>query len=126
MNRTQDSAYELTSDLMIKRMMQGAHERDMVVMQHNFIASYPNGKREMIVSRLLDYGIPNGDTSIAKTVAYPAAIAVDMLAKGKLNVTGVHRPVIPEIYNTLLDQLATLGIQMQEEFGLDVKHMIDR
>ncbi|MDY0016087.1 MAG: saccharopine dehydrogenase C-terminal domain-containing protein [Bacteroidales bacterium] len=126
MNRICDSAYELTSDLMIERMMLAASERDMIVMQHNFVASYPSGKREMIVSRLLDYGIPNGDTSIARSVALPAAIAVDMLAQGKLTVTGVHRPLIPEIYNTILNQLATLGIHMQEQFGLDEKLMIDR
>ncbi|MBP7103315.1 MAG: saccharopine dehydrogenase NADP-binding domain-containing protein [Bacteroidales bacterium] len=126
MHRTKDSAYELTSDLMIERMMLDPAEKDMIVMQHNFVASYSDGKREMIVSRLLDYGIPNGDTSIARSVALPAAIAVDMLAQGKLTVTGVHRPLIPEIYNTILDQLATLGIQMHEQFGLDEKFMIDR
>ena len=126
MNRTFDSAYELTSDLMIERMMLAESERDMIVMQHNFVASYPSGKREMIVSRLLDYGIPNGDTSIARSVALPAAIAVDMLAQEKLTVTGVHRPLIPEIYNTILDQLSTLEIKMQEQYGLDEKFMIDK
>ncbi len=126
MNRTLDSAYEITSDAMIDRMMQQSHERDMSVMQHNFIARYPDGTSEMIVSRLLDFGIPNEDTSIARTVALPAAIAVDMIAQHKLTITGVHRPVIPEIYNTILDRLATLGIQMDEKFGLDVKDMIDR
>lgn len=126
MNRAIDSAYEITSDAMIERMMQQAHERDMSVMQHNFIASYPDGNREMIVSRLLDFGIPGGDTSIAKTVALPAAIAVDMLAQHKITVSGVHRPVIPEIYNTILDRLSTLGIRMEEQYGLDVNRMINR
>ena len=81
---------------------------------------------EMIVSRLLDFGIPGGDTSIAKTVALPAAIAVDMLAQHKITVSGVHRPVIPEIYNTILDRLSTLGIRMEEQYGLDVNRMINR
>ena len=126
MNRTLDSAYEITSDAMIDRMMQQPHERDMSVMQHNFIARYPDGTSEMIVSRLLDFGIPNQDTSIARTVALPAAIAVDMIAQNKLNIKGVYRPVIPEIYNTILNRLATLGIEMEEKFGLDVKDMIDR
>ncbi len=126
MNRTIDSAYEITSDAMIERMMQAPHERDMTVMQHNFIATYPNGKSEMIVSRLLDYGIPNGDTSIARTVSLPLAIAVDMLANNQLQLKGVYRPILPEIYNTILDNLLTLGIQMEEIFGLDTKDMIDR
>jgi saccharopine dehydrogenase-like NADP-dependent oxidoreductase len=125
MNRTQDSAYEVTSDQMINLMMMQAHERDMCAMQHHFIAKYQDGSREMIISRLLDFGIPNGDTSIARTVALPAAIAVEMLAEGN-PIVGVHRPVIEEIYNPILDKLAKLGIKMQEIHGLDVKEMIDR
>jgi hypothetical protein len=49
-----------------------------------------------------------------------------MLAQGKIKVTGVHRPVIPEIYNTILDQLDTLGIRMHEQYGLSINKMIDR
>lgn len=126
MNRTMDSAYEITSDAMINKMMKQVHERDMSAMQHYFVARYPDGTTEMITSRLLDFGIPNGDTSIARTVALPAALAVEMLAQGELNLTGVYRPVVPEIYNTILNRLKMLGIEMEEQFGLDVKNMIDR
>ena len=125
MNRTSDSAYELTSDLMIDLMMMQPNERDMCAMQHNFIAKYKDGSKEMIISRLLDFGVPNSDTSIARTVALPAAIAVEMLAEGS-NIVGVNRPVLPEIYNPVLNKLADLGIKMQEIHGLDVKQMIDR
>jgi saccharopine dehydrogenase-like NADP-dependent oxidoreductase len=125
MNRTYDSAYEITSDLMINTMMMQSHERDMSVMQHNFIAKYKDGRREMIVSRLLDFGIAHGDTSIARTVALPAALAVELLAEGS-DIIGVHRPVIPEIYHPVLNKLADLGISMQETYGLDVKDMIDK
>lgn len=124
MNRAEDSAYEVTSDLMIDSMMMQAHERDMCAMQHNFIAKYKDGNKEMIISRLLDFGIPNGDTSISRTVALPAAIAVEMLAEG-CPVVGVHRPVISEIYNPALKKLSNLGIKMQEIYNLDVKSMID-
>jgi saccharopine dehydrogenase-like NADP-dependent oxidoreductase len=124
MGRALSSAYEVTSDLMIKYMMMRADERDISVMQHNFIAKYKDEGREMIVSRLLDFGIPNGDTSIARTVALPAALAVELLAKGS-DIVGVHRPVIPQIYNPILDGLALLGIKMQETYGLDVSGMVD-
>jgi saccharopine dehydrogenase-like NADP-dependent oxidoreductase len=124
MNRTNDSAYEITSDLMIDSMMMNSNERDMCVMQHNFIAKYKDGSREMIVSRLLDFGFLGGDTSIARTVALPAALAVELLAEGS-NLAGVYRPVIPEIYNPILEKLAVLGIKMQETYGLNVRNMID-
>jgi saccharopine dehydrogenase-like NADP-dependent oxidoreductase len=122
--RTLSSAYEVTSDQMIKYMMMQSNERDISVMQHNFIAKYKDGRREMIVSRLLDFGIPNGDTSIARTVALPAALAVELLAEG-CDIVGVHRPVIPQIYNPVLDGLALLGIKMQETYELDVSDMVD-
>ncbi|MDR1458609.1 MAG: saccharopine dehydrogenase NADP-binding domain-containing protein [Bacteroidales bacterium] len=124
MNRTLDSAYEITSDLMINSMMMNPNERDMCVMQHNFIAKYKDGSREMIVSRLLDFGFVGGDTSIARTVALPAALAVELLAEGS-DIVGVYRPVIPEIYNPILDKLAALGIKMQENYQMDVSNMID-
>lgn len=124
MNRGLDSTFEVTSDLMISKMSLGETERDMVVMQHTFLAAYSDGRKEVIRSRMLDFGTLATDTSIARTVALPAAIAVEMILTGKITISGVHIPVIPEIYNPVLDQLETLGIQMQEEFGLPLSEMI--
>jgi saccharopine dehydrogenase-like NADP-dependent oxidoreductase len=117
-NRTEDSPFEIVSDLMISKMMIKKDEEDMVVMQHTFLAGYPDGTKEVIKSRMLDFGTPETDTSIARTVALPAACAVDMILEGKINITGVYIPVLPEIYNPILDQLETLGIKMVEEYGL--------
>jgi len=36
---------------MINKMIIGKEERDMVVMQHIFLASYPDGKKEVIKTR---------------------------------------------------------------------------
>lgn len=121
-NREKDSPFEVISDLMIDKMMIKKDERDMVAMQHLFIASYGNGSKEMIKSNLLDFGTLETDTSIARTVALPAACSVDMILKGKIKVKGVHIPVIPEIYNPILDQLETLGIKMEEHYGLSVEN----
>ncbi|HOI87796.1 MAG TPA: saccharopine dehydrogenase C-terminal domain-containing protein [Lentimicrobium sp.] len=118
MGRGEDSPFEVTSDLMISKMELGHNERDMVVMQHTFLASYPGGSKEVIRSRMLDFGTPATDTSIARTVALPAAIGVEMILKGEINVKGVFRPVIPEIYNPVLDALEKLDIRMEEEYGL--------
>ncbi len=124
MNRKFDSPFEVTSDLMIEKMQLGQHERDMVVMQHSFLASYPGGKEEVIRSRMLDYGTLATDTAIARTVALPAAIAVKMILENKINIKGVFRPVLPEIYNPILDGLETMNIKMVEEFGLPVEEKI--
>jgi len=103
---------------MISKMALGDNERDMVVLQHIFLASYPNGKREVIKSSMLDFGSPSTSTSIARTVALPAAIAIKMILEKKIKLSGVYRPVVPEIYNPVLDELKTLGIEMKEEYGL--------
>jgi saccharopine dehydrogenase-like NADP-dependent oxidoreductase len=118
------SPYEITSDLMIKMMWLGDNERDMVIMQHLFLASYPDGHREVISSRMLDFGSPATDTSIARTVALPAAMAVKMILTGRIKLTGVYRPVLPELYNPILDELALNGIKMEEEYGQAVDKMI--
>jgi saccharopine dehydrogenase-like NADP-dependent oxidoreductase len=122
--REEDSPFEVVSDIMIDKMMIKDNERDMVVMQHTFVASYPNGQKEVIRSRMLDFGTPKTDTSIARTVALPAACAVEMILENKIQAKGVHIPVIPEIYNPILDTLEKLGIKMIEEFGLPLSENI--
>lgn len=124
MNRGIDSPFEITSDRMISKMELGPDERDMVAMQHTFLAEYPEGKQEIIRSRMLDFGSPATDTSIARTVALPAAIAVEMILNGEIGVKGVFRPVIPEIYNPVLDELEKLDIRMEEEYGLPLSENI--
>jgi saccharopine dehydrogenase-like NADP-dependent oxidoreductase len=116
--------FEITSDRMIKKMLLSVNERDMVVLQHIVLASYPDGKREVIKSSMLDFGSPSTNTSISRTVALPASIAVKMILENRFDVKGVSRPVIPQIYNPVLDELKTLGIEMKEEFGLAESEMI--
>jgi saccharopine dehydrogenase-like NADP-dependent oxidoreductase len=100
--------------LTLKKMSLKPEEQDMVVMHHEFVAEYPS-KKEYITSTLVDYGIPNGDSSVSRTVALPAAIAVKMILEGKINITGVHIPVIPEIYNLILDELEEMNIIFKEK-----------
>jgi len=125
MNRTIDSPFEITSDLMIDKMKLGNNERDMVAMQHTFIASYPDGKKEVIKSSMLDYGSLSTDTAISRTVALPASIGVEMILENKISVKGVHIPVIKEIYQPILDNLEHLGIKMKEEYGLPMTEAIN-
>lgn len=121
MNVGKTTPFEITSDRMINKMLLADTERDMVVLQHIFLASYPDGKREVIKSSMLDFGSPSTNTSIARTVALPAAIAIKMILEKKIKLTGVYRPVVPEIYNPVLDELKMLGIEMKEEYGLTEK-----
>jgi hypothetical protein len=99
---------------MLGKMQYDEGERDILVMQHEFIAEYPD-KKEKIISTMIDYGIPGGDTSMSRTVGLPSSIAARMILQGELRLTGVHRPVTPEIYNPILAELEKLGIGFKEK-----------
>ena len=99
---------------MLDKMSYEDSERDMLVLYHNFIAEYADGKKEEITSTMIDYGIPNGDSSMSRTVSLPVAIGVRMILEGKFSKPGVWVPVIPELYNPILDELETLSIKCVE------------
>jgi saccharopine dehydrogenase-like NADP-dependent oxidoreductase len=124
MNRQQDTPFEITSDLMIQKMELGCNERDMVAMQHVFLASYPDGKQEVIKSSMLDFGTLATNTAVARTVALPAAVGVEMILNNEIVEKGVHIPVIPGIYNPILDKLEEMDIRMIEEYGLPLSENI--
>jgi len=109
-----DNPLDYMNVLTLGKMVLEDGERDMIVMHHEFVAEYPD-KKEYVTSTLVDYGIPTGDSSIARTVSIPAAIAVKMILDGKINLKGVYIPVIPEIYNPILDELEEMGIKFDEK-----------
>jgi len=96
-----------------KKLVYGERERDMIVLLHDFVARYPD-RQEHITSTMVDFGIPGGDSSMARTVSLPAAIACCLILDGQIRLTGVHIPVRPEIYEPVLDELERMGIRMQE------------
>lgn len=90
-------------------------ERDMIVLRHEFLAEYPSGRpTEKLTSTLIDFGIPNGDSAMSRTVALPAAIAVRLILEGKINATGVHVPTSPVIYKPVLKELHDQGIKFKD------------
>ena len=100
--------------LSLERLAMEPGDRDMVVMHHEFVAEFSGGRTERTTSTLIDYGIPNGDTSIARTVALPCGIAVRLLLEGTLKRTGVAVPVEADLYGPILSELEEVGIRFQE------------
>jgi saccharopine dehydrogenase-like NADP-dependent oxidoreductase len=83
-------------------------------MEHRYDASFADGRRKRFISTLVDRGIKGGDTSIARTTGLPPAIGARLFLEGKLPFTGVHAPVLPELYKPSLAELARLGIVFRE------------
>ena len=88
-------------------------ERDMLVMVHQFKYKLPSGE-EKLTSTMIDYGIPNGDSSMSRTVGLPAAIGVRMILEDKITDRGVLRPVKKSIYEPVLKELENLNISFVE------------
>jgi len=98
--------------------MLGPDDRDMVLMLHAFKVTLKNGSTEVIRSKMVDYGTLKTDTAVARTVALPAAIAVKMIIENKIDLKGVHIPIIAEIYSPVLHELENMNIRMIETYGL--------
>ena len=96
--------------LMEEKMTYAPGERDMLLMRHTFLAEYPSGEKEKIKCTLIDYGIPQGDSSMSRTVSLPVAIATRLVLEGHYTTPGLSIPSIPQLYNPILDQLAELNI----------------
>ncbi len=108
---------DVLAQRMLAKMQYAPGERDMLVMQHEFVARYDD-RTEKTVSTLVDYGIPNGDTSMSRLVGLPAAIAARMILEGEIDLTGVQVPTVPAIYEPVLKELATLGVRFTETTSL--------
>jgi saccharopine dehydrogenase (NADP+, L-glutamate forming) len=99
---------------MVERLQYKPGERDMIVLQHSFVAEYPD-RTERLRSTLVAFGEPGGETAMSRTVGLPAAIGVLRVLDGTIAERGVVVPVSPAVYNPILDELASLGIAFQEE-----------
>ena len=98
---------------MLEHMSYRPGERDLLILQHEFLAAYPD-HRERITSTMIDFGIPHGDSSMARTVGLPAAVGARMILDDEITSRGVLVPVNPEIYVPVLKELRSLGIQFTE------------
>lgn len=106
---------DILSERLQEKLYYEKGERDMLILRHKFIVENKDKSRDMITSTMVDFGIPNGDSSMARTVSLPLAIGVKLMAEGKINLTGVHIPKIKEIYDPVLEELEKLNIKMEEK-----------
>ncbi|MFQ5831895.1 MAG: saccharopine dehydrogenase C-terminal domain-containing protein [Candidatus Thorarchaeota archaeon] len=111
---------DVLCNLFEEKLQYAPGERDMIVMHHEFIAEYSD-RKERITSTLIDYGIPDGDSSMSRTVTLPVAIASKMILDGSITLTGVHAPVLPELYEPILNELENLDIKLEESVTLITK-----
>ncbi|MCS5491444.1 saccharopine dehydrogenase C-terminal domain-containing protein [Algoriphagus limi] len=110
----QGSPAQILQAILEKEWTLKADDRDMIVMQHQFEIKENNSTRKLI-SSLVVKGENSDHTAMAKTVGLPLAIAVDLFLEGEIQLSGLHLPIIPEIYLPILDRLADYGIHFDEK-----------
>jgi len=91
------------------RLAMRPHDRDMIVMLHE-IACRQGDQTRTLKSCLVVKGDDERHTAMAKTVGLPLGIAARLLLQGQLRTTGLHIPILPEIYEPVLRELETRGI----------------
>ena len=96
-----------------KKLALKHHDKDMVVMMHEFEYE-KNNQRQTLRSSLVLKGEDGVRTAMAKTVGLPLAIAAKLILLGKINITGLHIPVLPEIYEPVMEELKEFGISFTD------------
>jgi saccharopine dehydrogenase-like NADP-dependent oxidoreductase len=92
----------------------GEDDKDMIVMYHKFVYK-KNDEFFEITSHMACIGEDRTYTAMSNTVGLPVAICAKMILTGQLQNRGVVMPIIPEIYNPVLDELEEFGIHFVEK-----------
>lgn len=93
-------------------------ERDMVMLQHKFGIETAAGEQRTLTSTLLDYGVPNGTSSMARLVGVPCAIATRFVLEGHrdIKVPGIVVPYSSAVADPIRLELVKEGIELREEY----------
>ena len=106
---------QILQELLERKWKLKEHDKDMIVMQHQFQYKTRSGDIKNITSSLIVKGEDQTYTAMAKTVGLPLAIVTKLILQNKIASRGVVIPTIKEIYEPLLKELETLGVKFEEE-----------
>ena len=116
--RADATAAQLLEHLLAAKWQLGPHDRDQVVMQHQFDYELAGQARRRTAS-LVVTGADAAHTAMAQTVGLPLGMAVRRLARGAVAGRGVVIPVTADLYAPILQELAAdYGIAFTEEEGV--------
>lgn len=91
----------------------GSDEKDMIVMYHKFGYEI-DGKKKQIDANMVVLGENQTYTAMAKTVGLPVAMAALQILNKKITTPGVQIPIRSEVYNPILAELKSHGINFKE------------
>ena len=97
-----------------KKLALSPVDKDMIVMQHEIEYKLNEAYHE-VISLLIVKGKDSVRTAMAKTVGLPLGIAAKLILNGTLKLSGIHLPVIKEIYVPVLQELRINEIMFSEK-----------
>lgn len=97
-----------------KKLRYQKEEKDLVILEQEFIVSYENGKMEKITNLLTREGVVQEESATSFLVAITLAIAADLVLEQKIKGTGVKIPNEKVIYIPLISELEKNGIKMNQ------------
>ncbi len=104
---------DILEHILSKKWNMKKNETDRVVMVHRF-KYFKNKKLRNLVSYFHIDGKNQIETAMAQTVGLPIGIFIKLFLMNKINLKGIHLPVKEEIYNPILKELKTFGIEFKE------------
>ncbi len=113
-NKGMISAADALQFIMEKKLVLLPSDKDMIVMQHDIEYDLKNVKQQLI-SSLIVKGKDSIHTAMAKTVGLPLGIAAKLILNGTINLSGLHIPIIKEIYIPVMEELEKNGIIFTEQ-----------
>ncbi|MBS1607089.1 MAG: saccharopine dehydrogenase NADP-binding domain-containing protein [Bacteroidetes bacterium] len=110
------SSADVLQYLLETRLAMSPQDKDMIVMQHEIV--YKKEERTHTEkSTLIVKGEDSSHTAMARTVGLPLGIAARLILEGKIGLTGLHIPILPEIYDPVMHELGQLGIRFTHTTG---------
>jgi saccharopine dehydrogenase (NADP+, L-glutamate forming) len=102
--------------LLETRLVMHPADKDMIVMLHEleYKPAGMNNETRQLRSSLVVKGENHLQTAMAKTVGLPLGIAAKMILQGRIQLKGLHIPILPEIYSPVLKELSEKGIRFEE------------
>jgi saccharopine dehydrogenase-like NADP-dependent oxidoreductase len=98
------SSADILQFLVETKLAMRTADKDMIVMLHEF-EYLLNGEIKKLQSSLVVKGEDSMHTAMAKTVGLPLGIAAKIILNGTLTLTGLHIPILKEIYEPVLEEL---------------------
>ena len=102
---------QILQKIMEEKLSLDENDKDMIVMQHEFIYKNKEDQTKLITSSLVVEGQDDIHTAMAMTVGLPLGIATKLILTDKIPLTGVVIPTSKLIYEPVLKELEDYNIK---------------